>query len=543
MSEKFIQDLDKLEEIYNLLLGEPDPDEEEEAQQQLVKLFQSLINNSGQNADFKPLLEETFNIIQKWDTLEHWFKEVPNLSENIGKILGKPEIEEKAEVLEKTESEKDEDIEKPIISDDQLNAINSSKEDIDSSELTEELKLKLSLEITDAIIAATENLPTEVNIDNIAKTVSGEVTKSFYKKHNIEFKEEKEKKGISREDVMLDVLQKSVEISKKTQKKKSLSNKPKLQAPKVIIPKVTKPMKRIIPKKEEEEIIEPFSEVPEPPSKTISIPQPKKIGGAEKQIISTPPKKPKITIKSETKKEPPVIKPEKIKQKPSKPQIVIKSVGSVQQGKNITVRAPVKKEKAQIKSVKQSSFTPAPDKPTAPKISGAKPKISNVSAQSVKVETKKNTPSPTGTKIVKPMNVPVNSSKNTLFEAFSKPLENKDQKKTQNQSRIGGIKAVSISGESIDSFGTSKIPSKNNQTFIPDESPSKKLSKDDLYQELIAMEGKKYAVERARKEVRIKHEKGEISAIDYRSSNERNKMDLEHISKKINEIRDRIQAL
>ena len=80
-------------------------------------------------------------------------------------------------------------------------------------------------------------------------------------------------------------------------------------------------------------------------------------------------------------------------------------------------------------------------------------------------------------------------------------------------------------------------------TFPEETIPYEKMDKPQLYQELIALEGKKYAIEKSRKEFRAKHQKGLISDGNYAAQLDRFKFDLNYISKKINEIRQRIQSM
>ena len=72
---------------------------------------------------------------------------------------------------------------------------------------------------------------------------------------------------------------------------------------------------------------------------------------------------------------------------------------------------------------------------------------------------------------------------------------------------------------------------------------SKPLTKDELYQDLIALEGKKYAIEKTRKKIKVKHDNGDITNAQFITATESIKRDLEHISGKINDAREKIQAL
>ncbi|MHA1706038.1 MAG: hypothetical protein ACTSUX_08130, partial [Promethearchaeota archaeon] len=69
------------------------------------------------------------------------------------------------------------------------------------------------------------------------------------------------------------------------------------------------------------------------------------------------------------------------------------------------------------------------------------------------------------------------------------------------------------------------------------------LDKDSLYQELIALEGKRYSMEKSFKELERSYDKGSISAAQYRSQSEKLRIQLKQISDKINKIRRLISTL
>jgi hypothetical protein len=73
-----------------------------------------------------------------------------------------------------------------------------------------------------------------------------------------------------------------------------------------------------------------------------------------------------------------------------------------------------------------------------------------------------------------------------------------------------------------------------------DELPN---DKDTLYQELIALEGKRYAIEKTFKELENSYNKGSISDMQYKSSNDEFKDKMKEITARINTIRRLISSL
>ena len=78
MSEETAKNYDRLKEIYETLIGEPTPDEEEEAQKELITILESL---SAADKENNESIETVLNIVKNWDTLEQWFSEVEGLSD------------------------------------------------------------------------------------------------------------------------------------------------------------------------------------------------------------------------------------------------------------------------------------------------------------------------------------------------------------------------------------------------------------------------------------------------------------------------------
>ena len=79
-----------------------------------------------------------------------------------------------------------------------------------------------------------------------------------------------------------------------------------------------------------------------------------------------------------------------------------------------------------------------------------------------------------------------------------------------------------------------------NQQKSSDELPN---DKDTLYQELIALEGKRYAIEKTFKELENSYNKGSISEMQYKTSNDEFKDKMKEITTRINTIRRLISSL
>jgi len=103
--EKFVDAIEHIKEIYtNLYEKEPSPDEEIKAKEDLIFRLKQLLDNISGFEDKQQIIQDTLEIVEIWDTLDLWFKEVENLPENIKKIIEyreerRPKEEEKEEGL------------------------------------------------------------------------------------------------------------------------------------------------------------------------------------------------------------------------------------------------------------------------------------------------------------------------------------------------------------------------------------------------------------------------------------------------------------
>lgn len=99
--EKYTEAIKQIKEIFiKLFEEEPTPDDEIEAKEYLLNLLRQLLNNISGFENKEDLIQETLKIVENWDTLDLWFKEVNGLTENIKKLI---EYREKSEIKKKIE--------------------------------------------------------------------------------------------------------------------------------------------------------------------------------------------------------------------------------------------------------------------------------------------------------------------------------------------------------------------------------------------------------------------------------------------------------
>jgi len=184
-----------------------------------------------------------------------------------------------------------------------------------------------------------------------------------------------------------------------------------------------------------------------------------------------------------------------------------------------------------------------PESIDKPQIIAQKPKIAPVSVEEIETES---IPS-TGTdlfNVFSSVGEKATEKTSTLDEAFnvlpSKEKKKKDEKKKKKEEKVETKKtnAVSFVG-----FGVSKpevnIPEESEYSTV-EELPS---DKDSLYQELIALEGKRYSLEKSFKEIEKSYGTGSITDIIYNIQSDELRGKLDKITSRINKIRRVISSL
>ncbi len=87
-NELLKKEIDKLIEIYEMLISQPTPEEEEDAQRDLLVILKDVKVMLGDFDQFHEL-DELYQIISNWDTLESWFYEIIGLEDKLVKFLSK----------------------------------------------------------------------------------------------------------------------------------------------------------------------------------------------------------------------------------------------------------------------------------------------------------------------------------------------------------------------------------------------------------------------------------------------------------------------
>ncbi len=541
MNDDFRNTIKRLRDIYNYLTeGQPSPDEEEDSQKEMITLLESLImhippENMEENLE---LLKTSLGMAKEWDTLEFWFKEKPDLVTNVKLILNRF-------LIRHAEPEQDTDVKAST-----------------TAPVKNGVPDELSGQLAAALERAMKNLPPDADVTKVIQSVTSQVTEKYLAQPSINRKNigmggvpivHPEKAQVTegsstdiqsimghsadsinsaaarvkirKEDIMKSVLE-QVKNNQLTQK---------LSAPKIVIPKVTKPKQKILPYKKQTEEITATDQKHQELSAIPSIQPQEKPKQPPKLKVSAFKKgksaKPSITTQATTQS-----------QQPIRPKVVVKRKPKIKT-KVEEVKPKQSQPKAQLDPIPKLEPTPEP-RPPQPK----KPKIklsANTVSKRKQQEAKKDPAKESAIKfnVVKPTKTSVKDTQVDLFETFAKQEKKNKRRRSKKKSvklQIPDNKPTQKQGLQM----SDSKPSPMKGVEFPEESiPYEKMDKAQLYQELIALEGKKYAIEKSRSDYRAKHEKGLISDGNYAAQLDRFKFDLKYISKKINEIRQRIQTL
>ncbi len=344
-------------------------------------------------------------------------------------------------------------------------------------------------------------------------------------------------------DVLKDTIENlKKEIDKKDEAIKEASHKKKVQKitpkknvrlppPKIKIPIIKKTVLKT--KEQIEDSIPPIP--PEPPVKQKS--QTQKVSAQKLQSLTPIPSKPIELEKKEANGNLltpiPVIKPEG---KSKKPEI---TTTVIEESKD----KPIISEKIKVTTIVEEKEEKLSDDNNSKENEAffvEKPKIS-----SVRIEEKE-------TESIKTSGLDLFDVLSSVGEDIRPKGEQKSKQVIEEQKKDNTLKTI------VNEPITSKSSEKSQATSFIDfnskiepiksqaqEKSSEELSsdKDTLYQELIALEGSRYAIEKRFKELENSYNKGSISDIQYKSSNEEVKEKMQEITTRINTIRKIISSL
>ncbi|TFG02172.1 MAG: hypothetical protein EU540_02095 [Promethearchaeota archaeon] len=561
-----------IEEIKNVFLklteGEPTPDDEIEAREILIQGFK-LLKDENLIHGKADLIEDTINKLENWDTLDLWFKEVNGLAENITKML---------------------DLRDMGVESESTDLLSDSKEDIESKP---EIASK-NIDITEIVAQVSEQFKGE--IEGLKGTID-------LLKKELQKKEEAIKEPSQEPEVQEEIPQEP-EVEEKASNLKGKLAPLKIKIP--LVKKPQKPLKIKVPIESEEAAIEKIgdsgvdkemepeiiTEVPKEPSiSQVSIDELKDMiePKEEPQITTKPKKKSKLT---------PIIMEEPTNESsseiPFKPTIEPES----DEEKEKSIPLPVKKPKI-IQSITETSMDTEKSKPSSipfemPEETSKATEKSKLSAIPFEMpeETSKTTeksklsvipfemPKETSkaTEKSKPTSIPFGMPEETEEVKGETKIEQKEESTPlifpNKKPEIIPIDVEDIDTESINSSGkdlfnvfssvgvetpeeiTSKgkkkkvekekiiaeIPQEIKPVPIAHDEPLP-TDKDALYQELIALEGRRYSLEKGYKELSNNYNSGIIDDYEYKNQNEGLRNNLDEISSRIAKIRRLISSL
>ena len=536
-----------LQEIKSIFLHltdqEPTPDEEIEARDQLIERFESL-----QFLDAFPLqislIENILNKLKNWDTLDLWFKEVEGLAENIDKFLRltgvKKElakiqaVEESGKILESKASP---DVEVPQldVSDIVFQVTEQFKDEIGGLKDTiEQLKIELDSkeerikELADKkpvqVITPKKEVklePPKIKIPSIKRPEKAPHIKVHLEQRaeeitsipiptkeeaGFEFEEEMEIPEITEETLTEQI--KLAEALEKPKLSPVISEIPPVEAKSDIPFQVTQ-----IPSKEEELEEEEVKLTPIPTEK----PEIMKIAEDDAKLTSLPAEKPE-TMK-------PVEFDTEFMPIPSE---LITKISEVTEEPMIPST-----------STEEVLKTPeAEEKPILTPIISKKPKISPISIEEIDTETIKSS----GTDLFDVLSsVASRSSEQTLEPQTSTepkpvPVPFMAEKKEIPEVKPKEVEPILKKVEPIAPPETIFVEPEKSVEALPKD-------KDSLYQELIALEGRRYSLEKSYKDLSSSYGSGIIDEFEFNSRSEGLKNQLDEISSRITKIRRIIASL
>ena len=492
--EKFHTIIQEIKDIYLFLSqGEPTPDDEIEARSNLIEKILELKNlNTFQVGENMKLLEDALNKLENWDTLDLWFieSEVPEYIQNIVKIT--------------------DDV--PAVS------VNREPEQIPESRAKADLEA-VQIDIEDIVGKVSEQFKGE--IDDL--------------KQKIEFLK-----------IELEEKDKTLKKSSRTKVIKMIKPKRdvKLPPPKIKIPTIAKPEKA------------PHIKV----QRKLEKEKPKEIVG----IKSLQDVQVKIEEKLESSTTFPVIEEQQKESQsgleltkiPEKPE-VLKQISAILDEKN-KIQEKVKpkiqigvieeesksisnifEEQERISEIKESKITSEvineelPEEQEKIPFIAKKPKIATVSVEEIETEPIKSTGSDLFNVFSSVGSIP--SEKPIKSEEAIRIMPNEDQK-----NKAGEI--LETSTRSFVELNATEPEFMSSKASLPtlEDLPT---DKDSLYQELIALEGRRYSLEKNFKEIDKSYTSGSIDDLEYNKQSDTLKKRLNDITLRINKIRRVIASL
>ncbi|MHA1192795.1 MAG: hypothetical protein ACTSP9_10930 [Promethearchaeota archaeon] len=484
--EKFEETLASIKEIFfSLTEKEPTPDEEIDAREQLIILFNGLTSYLS-FPEQKDLIDVIKDKLEKWDTLDFWFTET-TIPDDIKVFLNFPDLPDVDQTSELTEIK---DTQKKNTQIKESGELSQTSSDLDVNDIVSEVSQRFKGEI-----------------DSLKDTINGL------------------KKELDKKSETLNKISQKKKVQKITPKKTSRLAPPVIKIP--VIKKFKFPSESqidesippILPK--EEQIASAMEEVKIPPKKI------------EVNNFTPIPVKPEGMIVRNNKDLTPIPINKAIKKKPEITTTVIEETNDLP---TITEKRNLIPIVSEIYSEPPEVVEKTEDKKIQP-FSVDPPKIRSMSIEEEETDS-------------------IKSSGSDLFNVLSQ-VGDKQQvvpKKEQEpliitETFLEEVKPIEV--KETKDFDKPQINSfvdfgKDNTENIPSQRENSEdlpVDKEDLYQELIALEGKRYAVEKGYKELEASYNKGSISDLHYKQKNDEIKTKMLQITARITTIRRLISSL
>jgi hypothetical protein len=532
--EKFEATVQEIKDIYMFLIQEePTPDDEIEARASLIELIQKLKNvNSYQVGANIRLFEDVLTSLENWDTLDLWFteSEIPDYIKKIIKLVEKePGVEGKEEVEEILTEE-------------------------ESGQSTTQIDIK---EIVDQVS------------DKFKDEIDGLKQKIDFLQHEIDEKDEKIKVGTQKKVIKI-TPKKNVKLPPPTIKIPAIK---KPEKPPQILGQIKteteKPKEKIGVKSIEdvqikiEEEIEKLKPIPSSPFTPPPQPPPSQPSSTTLDAIPSDEElyeeKSNVNIREEL--QPIPVRPEpKIKEDTPKDAVSIldildehESEYKEDEPKVVEDRTPPPKKPTISTEVSLVEEEPVEQKKSAPFLIqneteqekpkpflAQTPKISSVSVEEIETEPIKST----GTELFNVFssvgNKPVTKPPTPREIPSTEPVKQKKKKEAKKKKK-DGVTMPFVGFDSGESQVESQISAAEEYTSVSLEELPK--DKDSLYQELIALEGRRYSLEKTFKELERSYNGGSIADVEYKNRSEDLKNKQDDITSRINSIRRVIASM
>ncbi|MEJ2252098.1 MAG: hypothetical protein P8Y70_06835 [Candidatus Lokiarchaeota archaeon] len=575
--EKTIPEIDEIEDIYLLLTNEePTPDDEIEAREKLIDKFSALISEDSLE-EHRDKLRSIQESLIEWDTLDLWFveTELPKMIKeclNALKPNNKIETERKSKTIEKNEILQG--IEKKL--GEKIREKTPKKSSVIKQDDIEEIFSKISNQFKgeiDDLKTRIETLQEELNTKEMKLGNSKTIRKIKPLKqpklkppeiHIPSIKKAQEKTPKSKKMNSEEILKLKQDESKALAHK----NKSEISPPSTEIEKSTLGDEKEMKKEQESTTLEISKTIP-PKDKKVSEKESELVKSTELETKEVFPKE-NFTIKSEPKID--KKKPEKKIEKPKLdikveiPKMPSKKQLEDEEGAITPLPLNVIEERKKVPKPPESilrfnenkEITPPPEKPKITTIATESPSKSEMEEKSKSHKLFISKPKVSQVKVEETESKTKKPEAADLFSVFSSQKE-KNLQKNKKINEFIPFRSERFAPSSSGRLNFSEDISPSSKDFVSENTTSSfkngtssealtsvedlPRNKDTLYQELIALEGRRYSLEKRFKTLEKSYQKGSINDMDFKNRGEELKGNLDQITDRITKIRRLIASL